>query len=81
MVLPPQNFALGLKKSRLASLHILSLGLRVRCKGFPTVVNRLATRLVHHWEPLVLHWEFRPTRRLARKIYYAYMHGRTRIQL
>jgi hypothetical protein len=41
--------ALGLVDSlRLASLHMFSLGLRVRCHGSPTVIKRLATRLVQH---------------------------------
>jgi hypothetical protein len=31
MVLSPPSIALGLNSARLASLHLLSLGLRVKC--------------------------------------------------
>jgi hypothetical protein len=46
---PPSN-ALGLNRFRLAILNLLSLGLRVRCYDSPTVISRLATRLVKHWD-------------------------------
>jgi hypothetical protein len=49
MVMSPPFTALGLIISfRLDGLHLFSLGLRVLCKGSPTVVNKLATRLVQH---------------------------------
>jgi hypothetical protein len=51
MVMSPPSIALGLIISfRLAILHMFSLGLRVMCKGSPTVVKKLATRLVQHWK-------------------------------
>jgi uncharacterized protein YpbB len=50
MVMSPASTALGLNSFRLASLHLLSLDLRVTRKGSPTVVNSLATRFVQHWK-------------------------------
>jgi hypothetical protein len=40
-VMSPPSSALGLNSFRLASLHMLSLGLCVPCLGSPTVANIL----------------------------------------
>jgi hypothetical protein len=50
MVLSPPFTALGLHSLCLVSLHLLSLGLCVKCYGFPTVINKLAMWLVHYGE-------------------------------
>jgi hypothetical protein len=57
-------------------MHMLMLNSRARCKGFPTVVNNLATRLVHSGTPgnHIMHWKPRLAHHLASQIYYAYLY-------